>query len=295
MKKGIVFLKGGFGNQLFQFSFANFLKENDHKVLINTELFKEPGYDTPRQLLLPINYFGFKQQSKISYNFFKANMRLNTSKKFEISGLNKIFEKYKFTKDDYNFFEQNYKIKFFNGYWKEMKYVSASKNFLVESLKNDLRIKKGFDNSVNRALVHVRRGDFIKDNRHLNSSYYKKGLEILRNKDKSIEYDIFTDDLDWVKSNSIFKDVNKIYSQKSGRNNKSEIDSMDDKDETIETFSSMIQYKHFIIGNSSFAFWAAYLNSDNNTIVTVPDPWFRDSFHPILKDKNWFTVPNLDR
>ena len=35
MEKAIVYLKGGFGNQLFQLSFANYLRSNGVNVKIN--------------------------------------------------------------------------------------------------------------------------------------------------------------------------------------------------------------------------------------------------------------------
>ena len=61
MKKGTVFLKGGFGNQLFQLAFANYLGCNGYIVNLNTDLFKKNNQDTPRELVLPIEYFDFKE------------------------------------------------------------------------------------------------------------------------------------------------------------------------------------------------------------------------------------------
>ena len=52
MKKGTVFLKGGFGNQLFQLAFANYLSCNDYIVNLNTDLFKKNNQDTPSDFFL---------------------------------------------------------------------------------------------------------------------------------------------------------------------------------------------------------------------------------------------------
>ena len=35
----------------------------------------------------------------------------------------------------------------------------------------------------------------------------------------------------------------------------------------------MSNFKNFVIPNSSFAWWAAWLSEKNNKIITVPDKW----------------------
>ena len=42
-KKAIVIIKGGFGNQIFQFAFANYLKSLNFKVSINIDFFNIPN------------------------------------------------------------------------------------------------------------------------------------------------------------------------------------------------------------------------------------------------------------
>ena len=66
----------------------------------------------------------------------------------------------------------------------------------------------------------------------------------------------------------------------------------DDIKETIDTFSQMLNFENYIVGNSSYSLWAALLSSNNESLVIVPDPWFRHDDHPVLKRKNWITVEN---
>ena len=42
MKVSLIYLKGGLGNQLFQFAYANSLKSKKHKIIFNTETYKNP-------------------------------------------------------------------------------------------------------------------------------------------------------------------------------------------------------------------------------------------------------------
>ena len=56
-KQAIVNIKGGFGNQLFQYSFANFLQNNNFEVKVNCEFFdNEKNFtlfnNTKRELIL---------------------------------------------------------------------------------------------------------------------------------------------------------------------------------------------------------------------------------------------------
>jgi hypothetical protein len=144
-------------------------------------------------------------------------------------------------------------------------------------------------------MIHVRRRDFIKNNLHLDISFYEESINLMKKKSKKIKFDIFTDDENWVKNQKIFSHAMNIYPQKRNEtvesvNHNHHIG--DDKEETIKTFSKMLKYRNFIVGNSSFAFWAAFLRSDKNSIITVPDPWFRNNDHQTLKKPNWITVKN---
>lgn len=297
MKKATIFIKGGFGNQLFQFSFAEFLRQKNFIVEVNTELFNLIENDTPRELVLPIEYFGLKEQNYLSKKKFEYFFKLNTSGLVRDSFLRQLFREYKFIKENDNFLESKDKNFFFNGYWKNMEYIIENKNFLITSLSKNKKIKKEYDadHKENFAMIHVRRGDFLKDDRELKISYYEESMKAFRKKNPSIKFDIFTDDEIWVKNQKIFSSVEDVYGQVGGKNtdlNNIDIDGKDDKEETIATFSKMLNYKNFIAGNSSFAFWAAFIRSDSSSLVSVPNPWFRNNSHPTLKKDNWFEIKN---
>ena len=281
MEKAIVYLKGGFGNQLFQLSFANYLRSNGVNVKINLEFFRNLGDNTPRELILPLSFFDFKSQNYFSKKIFDVNIFLANSSLINKLQLDSIFENFRFTKDDEGLSKISSKTGYFDGYWKSMKYIDFSSEFIFDSISKNENINKGLIESSELAMVHVRRGDFIDNGWDLDINYYEKSLNGL---DKKIKFDIFTDDPKWVKSKKIFKNAENIYSKNNQLDN--------EKIDTILTFSEMLKYKHFIVGNSSFAFWAAYLKSDINSYVTVPDPWFKNHNHPVLRKTNWHTIKN---
>lgn len=298
MKKATVFMKGGFGNQLFQLCLANYLKKHGFKVKVNTDLFSEIKFDTPRELILPLENFGLVEENlflKFMFNYF---LKLNSSNLINNSVLKGLFSNYKFTKDTDDILNQiNNKI-FLNGYWKDMKYLENNKDWLIKSIKKNKIISNEWKYNLddNQAMIHVRRGDFKKDDRDLHVTYYDKSIKLLLQKNKNLKFDIFTDDQEWVKNQSIFNIADNIFAQQGGKNTNNElpdIDGIDDRDETIITFSKMLNYKHFIAGNSSFAFWAAFIRSDESSIVTVPKPWFRNNNHPTLQKANWYVIENI--
>ncbi len=75
---------------------------------------------------------------------------------------------------------------------------------------------------------------------------------------------VFSDDLEWTKTNiSIPYEVH--YMDQNG------------PDEDYEDLRLMMQCKHFIIANSSFSWWGAWLGNYEDKIVVCPRLWFNDS------------------
>ena len=76
-KMGVVDIKGGFGNQLFQISFAKYLIDNDINVYLNTRNFersksiKNLQVDL-RELVLPINIFEMEEISNVKFKIIET-------------------------------------------------------------------------------------------------------------------------------------------------------------------------------------------------------------------------------
>ncbi len=126
----------------------------------------------------------------------------------------------------------------------------------------------------NVCAVHVRRGDYVDNSfyNNLDESYYSTAMGVLEKQFPNINrYIVFSDDLDYCMS---------LFS-------KTEFDLYRDKIifepkglKEIETLKFMSLYcGHFIIANSSFSWWGAWLSRYANKHIIFPGKWFGPGSH----------------
>tara|TARA_B100000242_G_scaffold294350_1_gene276632 strand:- start:3223 stop:4017 length:795 start_codon:yes stop_codon:yes gene_type:complete len=257
------------------------LKEKGLKVLVNTRDFKRVEKEnsdhlTARKLVLPIDYFGFNEIDSLHYLNYKIRRVLrksNTIGKF-ISN-DKIFQLF----NDKNFNINHLKKKnYFIGHWQNLEIIKNNKKKIEESISNNTLLKKALNNEKYKdtTLIHVRRGDYLKFNEELPISYYEKSIELIKHKSKNTKFMVYTDDIAWCKKQNIFKIVADFFT------------STDSPQDTVQTFSSMLQNKNFIIANSTFSLLAATLGKKKNSIITYPDPWFKfRNYNKNITDNDW--------
>lgn len=102
--------------------------------------------------------------------------------------------------------------------------------------------------------VHVRRTDYLNlSHIHpvLNLDYYKKATDYFP--DENQRFVVFSDDINWCKENFTWRYFEFI-----------------DTGDLIKDFKLMKSCKDHIIANSSFSWWAAYLNDKPNKLVIAP-------------------------
>ena len=114
--------------------------------------------------------------------------------------------------------------------------------------------------------LHIRRGDFLinhANHNNLTLDYYAEGLKHF---DDDREVVIFSDDTDWCKEQELFSDDRFLVS---------------DNDHLFD-LCMMSLCSDFIIANSSFSWWGAWLSESPNKKVVAPKNWFG----PPLDQKN---------
>jgi hypothetical protein len=94
-------------------------------------------------------------------------------------------------------------------------------------------------------------------------SYYQNAVNIMAHKTDNPLLFIFSDDIQWVKAN--FKSDHPMLF-------------VEQSDEGLHSdFRLMSLCKHNIIANSSYSWWAAWLNDNENKTVIAPRQWYQDS------------------
>ena len=64
-------------------------------------------------------------------------------------------------------------------------------------------------------MIHIRRNDYVEMNEELNIEYFTRAINEAELQISKFNFDIFTDDIDWVNSHKILKSKQYIYSSNS--------------------------------------------------------------------------------
>lgn len=274
-------ITGGLGNQLFQYAAAKALSLH-HNVPLFLEVSsfyreKLPELEVPRNLEL----FHFKGVNEKIITFEEANSLINLKKKNFLPKL--IYPPYKrrvYVEPHFHFDKNFFKSKnqvFLKGGWQSEKYFKTyekeirSKLQLDESLIENVIQKAKLINQQNSVAVHIRRGDYLRKkiiyewHGVMEKGYYVKAFELLHSKIENIKAYYFTDDPDWVATNLLSLFDGEIVSNNITRSH-------------YEDFYLMSHCRNNIIANSSFSWWAAWLNNNPDKIVIAPKKWFDKGF-----------------
>ncbi len=159
-------------------------------------------------------------------------------------------------------------IKEIKGYWQKENKIELLRDNIISKVKPcPIKTKK------DSCSIHIRRGDYLRLNQiyhNLNKDYFMNSLEKIN--PSGIIY-IFSDDIHWCKDNLNIK--NAIFSE-----NKTE----------IEDFQLMRSCNHNIICNSTFSWWAAWLNNNHNKKIIQPKLWFKKQSQGNLLNPNWIAI-----
>jgi hypothetical protein len=279
----VIKLQGGLGNQLFQYAFGVALAQQYHDpVLFDLGSYYEGSH---RNLdILKFNIDLTEVPGDIYSRFFSLKNRLLN--KLKLNGLTNYSVHFEKSPLYYNVKHISKKNTFYFGYWQSPKYFSAISNIIRQrfQLKTD-KLPSNYTDLINQHVtvaIHIRRGDYLNAGNaqvhsNLSADYYMQAVNLMQSLAPNCQYLVFSDDMDWVIEN--FKIPVKWQPVK------------DDRLNDAQTLMLMAACHHQIIANSTFSWWAAWLNTNPGKKVIAPKNWFannRDASDLLLP--SWITI-----
>ncbi len=273
----IVRLKGGLGNQMFQYAMARRIAyKNRVPLKLDITWFNNTKNDTSRVYELKHLQIVEDFASEDEIGGFVKNKGLDsyvskiTSRFLPLSWRTYIRErKFSFDPDILRLPGNVY----LDGVWGTEKYFMDIKEiiqheFALRNPSNEVNKKMGqLIESVASVAVHVRRGDYVSNpitNRYhgvCSLEYYDRAVAEIAKMVKEPHFFIFSDDLDWVRNNLKFGFPAIYLNHNSG-------------DQGHEDMKLMSLCRHNIIANSTFSWWGAWLNKNPDKLVYAPAKWF---------------------
>ena len=233
-------LQGGLGNQLFQIAAATALARRNKDVA----LFNLKYHDLPMQGRKAHCYLDNILRNVYFTKNFKPSHYYHESS-------------FCYTPIEYR---KGITIK---GYFQSEKYFSDQKDLIRkmfsvdDTTKQQILEKYGTTLARQPVSLHVRRGDYLTEPDFMitqTRKYYNKAIETFS---PDTTYLVFSDDIEWSKEQ--FPEENFLFAE----NNEDYVD-----------LYLMSMCAHNIMTNSSFSWWAAWLNENKEKRVIAPSQWF---------------------
>lgn len=288
----VVNLMGGLGNQMFQYAMGRRLALY-HKTdlfLDCTFLNTESHHHIKREYELDVFKIKAQIATEKELKKFKSSNRISSRVQQRFPGL----FSYKVISEKSHTFNKSILTasnnSWLNGFWQSEKYFIDIETIIrsdfefqspLQGLNKTLAEKIGSSESVS---LHVRRGDYTNPTTLAfhgicSPDYYYQAVETLSKKVAVRELFLFSDDAEWVKQNMRFSLPVTYIDHNTGKN-------------SFEDMRLMSLCKHNILANSSFSWWAAWLNANEHKTVIAPKTWFADkqvNTRDVIPD-NWIQL-----
>ena len=266
----IVRIKGGIGNQLFQYATAYALSRKLKKILgfnvgftsnMTARGYRLSEFNIVDNVVLDDKLPGAIKIFKNKY--VNKSMRVLHIGNVKCNDWQYVLE----TKEDYNehLLTLNSRKIYIDGYFQSYKYFEEYRSDLLKQLTP----KQGFNTEClqvldsiekcNSVAVHIRRGDFKKSYNKfhylLDVDYYQRAIDYMESVVENPVFFFFSDDIEWIKDNLGERECFRFINVKT---------------RDIDDLMFMKNCKHIITANSTFSWWGAWLNENDNAIRIVP-------------------------
>lgn len=250
----IVAIQGGLGNQLFQYAYARALLEIGKEVTLDLSFYDVNTKYTKREYLLD----NFNIDSRFTFT------KIQTKQKLLTRIINKIdidrrvrYVPVKASADNF----------FADGYYVSEKYFSHIRPIILKeiSLKHESdafrEMKEKIVSAKKSLMIHARRTDHLANKTFtlIDESYYERALKEF---DEDCEIFGFSDNAEWLQET-----IKRPITMVSGKGFKD-----------YEELLLMSYGTNFIIANSTYSWWGAWLSTQNPKKIVILKKWYRSLF-----------------
>lgn len=308
-----LYLTGGLGNQLFQFAAAiSFAKGRE------IEIIEKPGRPRlnrnkdPELFSLSVNHvakihrmkidgyllqksIGYVLRSRIWPSRIEKTPFIVAATNFAASVVYSLRIKrpyFPVSISDVGYSDLKKQVcleKYFNplliGYFQSFKWSESIKNRLemldINQEGPDLRSLRLEAERVAPIVIHVRRGDYKAEKTFglLGELYYKSGMAIIDRSHSNHPIWVFSDDVNEARQLLSWLPLDRI----------KYISDVDNQ--SAASFMAMRLGCAYIIANSTFSWWGAYLSHSQTPLVIAPQTWFIGQREPRnLVPKDWIRI-----
>lgn len=285
-----VVLKGGLGNQLFQFAAGRHVafRRGTGLAFDLSRLGTGPPNETARayalaQYGLDVSLDGARHPSSARQPRTRLGRLLARRDPSRIREVGKAFDPTVLDAPDGTLLD---------GFWQSERYFAS----IGPTVRRELALPRppaGANASLLARIrssrsslgVHIRRGDYV-TNANARAfhggpgiAWYCRAVELIGARVAGLELFVFSDDPAWSEANFV-PPFPTTFVRHNG-------------DAPHEDLRLMSTCGHHVIANSSFSWWAAWLGERAEQIVVAPSPWFRlaAANTPDLVPQRWITLP----
>jgi hypothetical protein len=289
---------GGLGNQMFQYAFGRRMAlMNKVELVLDQSLLLDRSQPhelvTHRKFDLDIfNFKSYRWATKDEIFAYNGNPYASLRKRF-IRKIKNSFSPKELIIQKYNEFDEEFlSVKgnvCFVGRWQSELYfkdvaAQIKKDFTISDENNSkIRSYAAKINDCEAVCLHIRRGDLITSAIYssnigtLSLEYYTQAINYIRQQVENPVFFIFSDDINWCKQHIVLPEPT-FYMDNSTAGKKAE-----------GHLYLMQLCKHFIISNSTYAWWGAWLSANEDKTVVYPGNWYKDKnyYNPDMSPRSW--------
>lgn len=273
-------LSGGLGNQMFQYAAARALaiKKNTtvnldlttlhHRLPMRNYVFRTfdldlLGIQASRSFLS--RFSGPGKNAAFLLSKFLVKLR-------EIFLPNSVFTEKEYFYFDKEIFDQSSQV-YLDGFWQSYRYFKDCQDIIRKEFSSFPDLSENGKELAEKiracqsVCVAIRRNDYVSFQKNIDFfgvlplSYFQQAIHLMKVRIKDPFFFIFTDEIEWCRKNfTLTENVFFVTADYNG-------------ERYIEKFQLMTLCKNFIIANSTFAWWPAWLNSNPAKVVIAPKNW----------------------